>query len=552
MVSDSAQEDVVREFFELFKTPWEFYRADGRYEVLLCAGEEQFDENSRLVLYFGGKTTHFDNEQKVETGCQRKYGRTLLYKGRLFPIYGESITFPGKDHGLLTDEDSAQCVAYLERVGERTYIRIGYDLLREIRTLLTWGQPPANALMPALELHIAFIRDLITGCGIPIVEIPPVPYGYRFIACLTHDVDHPSIRQHKWDHTMLGFVHRAVLGSLRKFIQRRMSIRRLLTNWVAVFKLLLVYMGLAKDFWLEFADRYLELEGGLPSTFFMIPFRNCPGKSLRGSAPLFRAAQYGAQDLANTIRKLISSGCEVGLHGIDAWIDRAKGREELSEIHSLTDASEIGVRMHWLYYDQQSPAILQEAGAAYDSTVGYNEAVGYRAGTTQVYRPLQTSRLFELPLHAMDTALFYPDRLGLSPRQAKTLFGQLMDNATQFGGCLTINWHDRSVVPERLWDTFYRELVFDLKSRGAWFSTGGHAVAWFRKRRSAVFETERTDPLKVTARITSDSGDNLPGLRLRIHNARQSDRIGADAAGGYFDMAVVESADTHILSGISK
>ena len=46
--------------------------------------------------------------------------------------------------------------------------------------------------------------------------------------------------------------------------------------------------------------------------------------------------------------------------------------------------------------------------SVYDSTIGYNETVGYRAGTTQPYRPLAASRLLELPLHVMDTALFYP------------------------------------------------------------------------------------------------------------------------------------------------
>ncbi len=92
------------------------------------------------------------------------------------------------------------------------------------------GQPPANADMPALELHIALLRDLITGCGVPLVEIPPVPDGYRFIACLTHDVDHPSIRQHKWDHTMFGFLYRAVFGSLRNLIHGRITLRDLVNE----------------------------------------------------------------------------------------------------------------------------------------------------------------------------------------------------------------------------------------------------------------------------------------------------------------------------------
>src|SRR5207244_9202669 len=145
---------------------------------------------------------------------------------------------------------------YLEQSAERVLARIGYDLFGEIRRLLTVGQTPRNANMPALELHIALLRDLITGCGIPLVEIPPVPDGYRFIACLTHDVDHPSIRQHGWDHTTFGFLYRAVFGSMLNLIRGRIPLKDLLTNWAAALKLPLVHLGVAKDFCRDFDARY--------------------------------------------------------------------------------------------------------------------------------------------------------------------------------------------------------------------------------------------------------------------------------------------------------
>ncbi len=245
---------------------------------------------------------------------------------------------------------------------------------------------------------------------------------------------------------------------------------------------------------------------------------------------------------------MLAAGCEVGLHGIDAWVDSSKGREELEEIQRLTGVAEIGVRMHWLYYDQQSPVALEKAGAAYDSTIGYNETVGYRAGTTQAYMPIEASRLLELPLHVMDTALFYPAYLALAPREARMLIGQMADNAVKFGGCLTINWHDRSVAPERLWGEYYRDLVEDLKSRGAWFATAGQTVSWFRKRRSVVFESDCVEPGAVRANVPPDSRDNLPGLRLRIHKAR---KMGSYAADDYFDTAFDESVDALIPCGVS-
>lgn len=267
---------------------------------------------------------------------------------------------------------------------------------------------------------------------------------------------------------------------------------------------------------------------------------------------MLRASCYGAQDVADTIRKLIAAGREVGLHGIDAWVEGSKAREELEEIRSLTGVSETGVRMHWLYYNQQSPVVLEKAGAAYDSTVGYNETVGYRAGTTQVFKPLGTNRLLELPLHVMDTALFYPAHLALSPKQAKALLDSMVGNAVHFGGTLTINWHDRSLAPERLWGGCYRDLIQDLKSRGVWFATAGQAVSWFRKRRSAWFKTDSTEPGAVRAKVAVDRRDNPPGLRLRIHKARELGLSGDHSSGDYVDMAVGESIETIAASEVRR
>jgi hypothetical protein len=74
--------------------------------------------------------------------------------------------------------------------------------------------------------------------------------------------------------------------------------------------------------------------------------------------------------------------------------------------------------MHWLYWDENSPAQLEAAGFTYDSTGGFNGAVGYRAGTTQAFKPPMARRILELPLHVMDTALFYPYHMNLTQSEA--------------------------------------------------------------------------------------------------------------------------------------
>src|SRR5256712_5447452 len=296
VVSNQSDHDVVRDVFELFKTPWEFYRSDRRYEVLVCAGDAQFCPTAaKLVIIYADEKTAFDAEAKIQIDSQRR-NTIFSYKGSRMPIYGDSVIFRHEGMGVLTDEHTGQSTAYLDQSNGRMLARIGYDLFREIRALLTVGQPSANASIPALDMHIALLRELIIGRGVPLVEIHPIPDGYSFIACLTHDVDHPAIRHHKWDHTMFGFLYRAVIGSLIAVARQRVPVRHLLTNWAAALRLPLVHLGLAKDFWHQF-DRYLEIEKGLRSTFFVIPFKNCPGRSAAGQAPQIRRSEEHTSEL---------------------------------------------------------------------------------------------------------------------------------------------------------------------------------------------------------------------------------------------------------------
>ena len=538
VLAKAAESVVVREFFELFKTPWEFYRSDGQPDVLICSDTHVPGSSARLVLVYGSEEKAFDRDQGISIHSRRP-NPVLSYKRDRLPIFGNALTFKSSGSHLLVEESTQEPVGLEVASGDQTMIRIGYDLFYEIRHLLTRGQPFDDAGIPSLEMHIALLRDLILGSSIPLVEIPPVPVGYSFIACLPHDVDHVGVRNHKCDHTMLGFLYRATLGSVIHFFTGRKSLRQLIINWRAALSLPFVHLGLAKDFWHTF-NQYLQIEKGLTSTFFVIPKKGDPGQDANGHRPAKRAVQYEVGELTDDLHQLQSAGCEIGVHGIDAWRDSAKGREELERISSLTGKSELGVRMHWLFFDEQSPVVLENAGFTYDSTVGYNNTVGYRAGTTQAFKPLQVTKLLELPMHVMDTALFYPSYLNLSPKQAQGLVRGLINNVVRYGGVFTVNWHDRSIAPERLWDDFYVNLLDDLKSRGAWFATASQTVSWFKKRRSAVVEKVTWEGERVRVKASANRGDdNLPGLKIRIHKAsarRAESSVRTESAPAYVDV----------------
>jgi peptidoglycan/xylan/chitin deacetylase (PgdA/CDA1 family) len=515
MIAVLAAEDeclAVREFFELFKTPWEFYRNGTRCSVLICSRNNIPANSAKIVLLYDSQENAFDRASRLQIRSRRSVAM-LSHNGSRIPVYGNCLAFEASGTSVVAHESSREPAAVAMTSGKQQVVRIGFDLFQEVQYLLTHGQPASYAEIPTLELHIALLRNLILECSIPLVEIPPVPVGYNFIACLTHDMDHIGIRNHKFDHTMFGFLYRATMGSMLDFCRRRKTLQQLGANWLAALKLPLVYLGLAADFWNQY-DRYLEIENGLKSTFFVIPKKGETGLDGRGDRPPRRAASYDIEEQKDLLKKLQSAGDEIGLHGIDAWRDSNVGRQEQEIISRITGVAETGVRMHWLFYDERSPAVLEAAGFTYDSTVGYNQTVGYRAGTSQAFKPMTVDRLLELPLHVMDTSLFYPDYLNLAPIQAEEIMRLLIANAGRFGGVMTVNWHDRSIAPERLWDTTYVRLLEQLQSSGACFLTAARAVSWFRQRRAAVFE-QADDTLKIKSPVNGDP--HLPGLRVRSY-----------------------------------
>jgi hypothetical protein len=485
VIARADQEPVVAEFFELFKTPWEIHRSGRHYAVVIATVEEVPEVDADLLLHFRQGTARF-----------------VEYRGTRLPIY--------------CHQDSKEKAAGR---GEA----IGYDLFEEVRHLLTAGQPAEHAHVPTLDLHIAMLRDRILAAGVPLLEIPPAPAGRDFIVCLTHDIDFIGIRRHLFDHTMWGFLYRSTIGALRRALAGRMPASRLLKTWRAAASLPFVFLGWARDFWEPFSW-FLDVEQQLPATYFLIPFKGRVGEHVPGRHATRRATAYDVGDIPEWTTRLQEQGCEVGVHGIDAWHDAGKGRAELTRIADAIGKSRVGIRVHWLLSDSETASTLEQAGYDYDTTAGYNETIGYRNGTAQAFRPFGANTLLELPLHIQDGALFYPHNLDLPEADAARQCRLLIDHARSSGGVLTVLWHDRSHGPERFWGDFYISLVATLRSSNAWFATASQAVDWFRARRRVRFV--RVDEGRgAGVRVVYDGQPIDPPLMVRRHESTRAEDL---------------------------
>ena len=503
------------EFFELFKTPWEPIVPGRRYPVILTTVANAEDHDTELLLVYSASELAIDRDTTAPV--QRIDGPVAAIWDRFtFPIYGRVARFDDRCGEPALTLDGA-CIAYRRQAGQRTMLRIGYDLFREVQHLLGEGQPTDYAPTPTLELHIAFLRHVLRDSGVSFVEIPPQPHGFDFACCLTHDLDFHGIRRHRLDRTLAGFVARASFGTLADLVRGRRSLTEAVRNWLALLTLPLVFIGLAPDPWNPF-EAYARADGGRRSTFFLAPFKGLAGVSPNGEIEPRRAIAYQASEIREPASRAVDRGSELGVHGIDAWRDPEAGRAEMREVTALTSRQTAGVRMHWLYFDAESPRRLEAAGYEYDATWGYNDAVGYRAGTSQVFRWPASDDLLELPMSIMDTALLYPRRMGLSQTEALRRCAQMVANARRFGGTLVINWHDRSLAPERQWGRVYRGLLAEVeRDSRVWFATAAEVVAWYRWRRSMRFTWEsRSGAVTVAATAPRPT---VPAATIQCHRA---------------------------------
>jgi hypothetical protein len=533
MIGVAASADdlsVAQEFFELFKTPWEPAVPWRTYQIVLSTDGCIEHLYAERFLVYSSKEVAADLEAGVRV--ERVDGPVdIEWNDSSFPVFGPVASFGG---GAGTVTSGGKAVDYRAPSSNRVVRRIGYDLFGEIRYLLTAGQPASRALTPTLELHIALLRSLLLESGVSFVEIPPRPHGYDFICCLTHDIDFFGIRRHPGDRTLAGFAARASLGTLADLVRGRRRLTDAVRNWVALLSLPLVFLRLARDFWSPFED-YARVEDGRQSTFFLVPFKGRPGVAPNGAVEPARAVPYQTSEIREEAKKAAQRGSELAVHGIDAWRDPDAGRAEMAQLTSITGRATAGVRMHWLYFEADSPRRLEAAGFDYDSTWGYNDAVGYRAGTSQVFRLPASDHLMELPLSVMDSALFYRARMGLVNRDAFRLCVRIVANAKRFAGTVVINWHDRSLAPERLWGGFYRNLLKEVvRGNWVWFTTAGEAVDWFRWRRSIRFTSEPGS--RVVTMVASAPNPTAPAAVVEIH--RPARAVEAHRLDGHAPMTV--------------
>jgi hypothetical protein len=190
------------------------------------------------------------------------------------------------------------------------------------------------------------------------------------------------------------------------------------------------------------------------------------------------------------VETLLEADAEVGLHGSYTSADDV-GRlaAEKQALESLAGFL-AGQRYHFLRVDpHRNLAPLVDLGFRYDTSLGFADAPGFRAGLAHPFRPWSEERggplsLVEIPLALMDTTLAEAKYLGLSAREAERPVLALLDWAAARGGAFAILWHTNRFDPATAagWDRLYERILDAVRERGGVCLSAGELAAEAEER----------------------------------------------------------------------
>jgi len=138
-----------------------------------------------------------------------------------------------------------------------------------------------------------------------------------------------------------------------------------------------------------------------------------------------------------------------------------------------------GYRSHYLCFDyQKSFKILEQAGIQYDSTLGYWESIGFRAGISFPFYPFNIEenrpfRVLEIPLIVMDTTLYSKKAMNLTPNSAVRRLKRMVNLAERYQSHLSLLWHNVNFDPIDFpfWGSVYWSILRYAIKKNGWITT---------------------------------------------------------------------------------
>jgi peptidoglycan/xylan/chitin deacetylase (PgdA/CDA1 family) len=163
-----------------------------------------------------------------------------------------------------------------------------------------------------------------------------------------------------------------------------------------------------------------------------------------------------APEIRRLLRRVHERGHEIGLHtSYESGDDPSLVTSEAERLARICSEEGIelggwGGRQHYLRF--RTPGTWQgwdDAGMAYDSTLGFHDAVGFRCGTCYEYPVFDVERRRQLRLRERPLIVMEMATLDRSARSADACVAEirgLAERCRLFGGDFTLLWHNNRLL----------------------------------------------------------------------------------------------------------
>jgi Family of unknown function (DUF7033) len=201
-----------------------------------------------------------------------------------------------------------------------------------------------------------------------------------------------------------------------------------------------------------------------------------PSVYWKASPPGSRDSGYDPRDyrVRRVIDWLTDQGVESGVQpGYATFRSPERLRREVAVLREVLGDVPLGGRQHYLRWCPDTWIHWESCELLYDSSVGYADRIGFRAGTCIPYRPwlLSVNRqadLLEIPLIMMDRTLL--DYMHLRSEELLVpVLTSCVDRCRAVGGVLSVVWHNNLLL-----DPLYRSAFMKLLG----FCSSGEDYDW--------------------------------------------------------------------------
>ncbi|MEJ2101993.1 MAG: polysaccharide deacetylase family protein [Desulfobacterales bacterium] len=313
-------------------------------------------------------------------------------------------------------------------------------------------------------------------------QTPEWPEGKPFAVCLTHDVDDVS-------YFSLRQSLRPFSAPFKGFDITQDKLKRLFNLG---FNALRACKNQFLNDPLHCYERWLKIEAkfGAKSTFFFWPGWKNVTKH-HNTDPFYdlndRVTFDGSKcTVTEMIREIHRRGWEIGLHASwYAYNDAEELKLQKNALEKALGSPIYSIRQHYLHYDIRiTPRVHSAAGFKFDSTLGFNNNIGFRFGTCYPWNIFDLGSrkklpILEIPLILQDVAMLNPLKgMRIDSKMAFQYVFVITEEIEKVGGVLTLLWHPNEIVNSESWNLYLKILNY-LREKNAWITSLQEVGRWW-------------------------------------------------------------------------